>query len=59
MEEGRLVTTADQAGTSALRKTFCDLGYNFIYVYDVIGKEGSVKKVYDFAMQLKNGKNTK
>ena len=26
MEEGRLVTTADQAGTSALRKTFKDLG---------------------------------
>ena len=25
VEEGRIVTTADQAGTSALRKTFADL----------------------------------
>ncbi|MCQ2387879.1 MAG: hypothetical protein MJ066_05505, partial [Clostridia bacterium] len=32
-EEGRLVTTADQAGTSACRKTLQDLGYNFKYVY--------------------------
>lgn len=37
MEDGRLVTTADQAGTSALRKTMEDLGYTFRYVYDIIG----------------------
>ena len=37
-EDGRLVTTADQAGTSALRKTFSDLGYNFIYIYNIAGK---------------------
>lgn len=37
MEEDRLVTTADQAGTSALRKTMCDLGYSFKYIYDIIG----------------------
>ena len=36
--DGRLVTTADQAGTSALRKTMKDLGYTFKYVYDIIGK---------------------
>ncbi|MBR2929772.1 MAG: hypothetical protein IKC32_00950 [Clostridia bacterium] len=36
-DDGRLVTTADQAGTSALRNTFADLGYNFKYVYDIIG----------------------
>lgn len=35
--DGRLVTTADQAGTSALRKTMYDLGYTFKYVYDIIG----------------------
>ena len=29
MEGPRLVTTADQAGTSAIRKTFADLGYKF------------------------------
>ena len=43
--DGRLVTTADQAGTSALRKTFRDLGYTFTYLYDIIGKESNAKKV--------------
>lgn len=62
MESDRLITTADQAGTSALRKTFYDLGYNFIYVYDIIGKQTSVEKIYDFciaaggAKQLRNVK---
>ncbi|MBQ9544934.1 MAG: hypothetical protein IJV00_07400 [Clostridia bacterium] len=48
-EDGRLVTTADQAGTSALRKTFSDLGYKFKYFYDIIGKPSSAAKVADFA----------
>ena len=39
VEGDRLVTTADQAGTSAIRKTFRDLGYNFKFVY-VKYKEG-------------------
>ena len=50
MEEGRLVTTADQAGTSALRKTLADLGYCFKYVYDIIGKPSKSKDVADFAI---------
>lgn len=50
MEGDRLVTTADQAGTTALRKTFYDLGYNFKYVYDVIGLPTNSKKVYNFAV---------
>ncbi len=33
-EEGRLVTTADQAGTSALRGVLADLGYTFRFVYN-------------------------
>ena len=37
MEGGRLVTTADQAGTTALRKVFEDMGYRFRYVYEVFG----------------------
>lgn len=49
MEEGRLVTTADQAGTSALRKTFVDMGYTFRYIYDIIGRPSNVQKVADFA----------
>ena len=50
IEGDRLVTTADQAGTSALRKTFFDLGYNFKYVYDIIGLPSRTKKVYNFAL---------
>lgn len=46
--DGRLVTTADQAGTSALRKTFKDLGYTFTYIYDIIGKESNTKKVAQY-----------
>ena len=49
-EGDRLVTTADQAGTTALRKTFFDLGYNFTYIYDIIGKKTNSKKVADFAV---------
>jgi len=47
-EGDRLVTTADQAGTSALRKTFKDLGYRFKYVYDIIGKPSKVESVKSF-----------
>ncbi len=61
-EDGRLITTADQAGTSALRKTFADLGYTFQYVYDVIGLPSRTKKVADYcaaasaAAQLRSAK---
>ncbi len=48
IEEGRIVTTADQAGTTAIRKTFADLGYKFKYVYDIIGKPSNSKKVADY-----------
>ena len=44
-EGDRLVTTADQAGTTAIRKTFYDLGYTFKYIYDIIGKPSGAKKV--------------
>ncbi len=50
MEGDRLVTTADQAGTTALRKTFYDLGYDFKYVYDIIGLPTNSKKVYNYAI---------
>lgn len=49
IEVDRLVTTADQAGTTALRKTMADLGYKFKYIYDIIGKTTNSKKVADFA----------
>ncbi len=47
--DGRLVTTADQAGTTAIRKTFYDLGYNFKYIYDIIGKPSGASRVARFA----------
>ena len=50
IEGDRLVTTADQAGTSALRKTFFDLGYDFKYVYDIIGLPSRTSKVYNYAI---------
>jgi L-fucose isomerase-like protein len=50
MEGDRLVTTADQAGTTALRKTFYDFGYDFKYVYDIIGLPTNSKKVYNYAV---------
>ena len=49
-DDGRLVTTADQAGTSGLRKTFSDLGYTFKYVYDIIGLESKSKVVADYCV---------
>ena len=50
VEEDRLVTTADQAGTTAIRKTFYDLGYDFKYVYDIIGLPSNTKKVKNYCV---------
>ncbi len=36
-ERGKLVTTAEQAGTTALRATLQELGYRFKFVYNTIG----------------------
>ena len=49
-EEDRLVTTADQAGTTGLRATFEGLGYKFKYVYDIIGKKTRSDVVADYCM---------
>ena len=48
MEGDRIVTTADQAGTSALRGTLEGLGYKFKYVYDVMGLKTKSDKVASF-----------
>ncbi|MBR5506168.1 MAG: hypothetical protein IKV73_07700 [Clostridia bacterium] len=50
VEGDRLVTTADQAGTTAIRKTFYDLGYDFTYIYDIVGLPSKTKKVYNYAV---------
>ena len=47
-EGDRLVTTADQAGTTGLRATFEGLGYKFRYVYDIIGKKTKSDVVADY-----------
>lgn len=44
-ENGKIVTTAEQAGTTALRPAFEDLGYQFKYVYNIIGKEPPLEKI--------------
>jgi L-fucose isomerase-like protein len=46
---GRLVTTADQAGTTALRKVFEDLGYRFKYVYESPGCKPKLEQISSFA----------
>jgi len=46
---GRLVTTADQAGTTALRKVFEDLGYRFKYVYESPGAKPKLEAIRSFA----------
>ncbi len=47
-EGDRLVTTADQAGTTGLRATFEGLGYKFKYIYDIIGKKTRSAEVANF-----------
>ncbi len=47
-ENGRIVTTAEQAGTTALRPAFEALGYTFKYVYNIIGKPFPMKKLDAF-----------
>jgi len=62
IENGRIVTAAPQAGTTALRKVFEDLGYKFRYVYNVIGKKSPLDKIKSFALAataVKSVENTK
>ena len=49
-EDGNLVTTADQAGTTALRDPMEVLGFKFKYIYDTIEDPyGSAREVLAFA----------
>ena len=49
-EGNRLITTADQAGTTALRKTMADLGYRFSFVFDCPGKPPKVEAIKNFLL---------
>ena len=47
-EDGHLITTADQAGTSAARIALNSAGYNFKYVYDVVKTPSKVNEVVSY-----------
>jgi len=61
-KNGHVITPAPQAGTTALRKVFDDLGYQFKYVYNIIGKASPLEKIKCFlqaASAVKNMRSTK
>lgn len=47
-EGDRLVTTAGQAGTTALRLTFEGMDYRFKYIYSIIGEEEPIAQIGAF-----------
>ncbi|MHC4871219.1 MAG: hypothetical protein ACYTFY_05195 [Planctomycetota bacterium] len=47
-EGDRFVTTADQAGSTALRKPMADMGYTFKYIVNYRGKESRVAEVASY-----------
>ena len=44
-ENGRIVTTAEQAGTTALRPAFEALEYTFKYIYNIIDKPWPMERI--------------
>jgi L-fucose isomerase-like protein len=48
-ERGKLVTTADQAGTSALRKPMEDMGLQFRYFYEIHDRPIDVQRIARYA----------
>ena len=49
VEGGRLITTADQAGTSALRKPMEDMGLCFRYFYEVYDRPVKMDRIVRYA----------
>ena len=47
-ENNHIVTTADQAGTTAIRPAFEALGYKFKFIYSVMGEHDPVEKITAF-----------
>ena len=47
-ENGRIITTAEQAGTTALRPAFEALDYTFKYVYNIIDKPWPMDRIASF-----------
>lgn len=48
MENGRIITTAEQAGATALRSTLEEMGYRFKYVYNIIGEPLPMESIHAF-----------
>lgn len=48
IEGGRIITTAEQAGTTALRPAFEAMGYKFKYIYNIIGEPVPAEKIHSF-----------
>ncbi|MBR2896936.1 MAG: hypothetical protein IKC04_03520 [Oscillospiraceae bacterium] len=57
VEGDKLVTTADQAGTSGLRATLEDMGYTFKYVYNTVGLPSRAPKVASYCKAAIAAKN--
>ncbi len=47
-EDGKIVTTAEQAGTTAIRPTMQEMGYNFKYVYNMIDQPMPMEEIRSF-----------
>ena len=56
-ENGRIITTAEQAGTTAIRPAFEALDYTFKYIYNIIGKEWPMDKIEAFISACRAKKN--
>lgn len=55
--EGRFVTTAEQAGTSALRRPMEELGFRFTYVYDTTDGRRGEEDMLPYLRQVAARKN--
>lgn len=58
-DNGRVITPAPQAGTTALRKVFEDLGYKFRYIYNVIGNPSPLDKIKNFTLASSASKSVR
>jgi L-fucose isomerase-like protein len=47
-ENGKIITTAPQAGTTAIRPAFEAMGYRFKFVYNTIGEKPPLDKIGSF-----------
>jgi len=47
-ERGKLITTADQAGTTAIRPAMAAMGYKFKYVYSVVDRPAPIASIESY-----------